>query len=419
MKIISFLGLSKYEETTYLSPIGSEKVTTPFFQEALVEFYHPETLYVLLTQTVETFIPRGASESNWEALQKRLHGKVSLQPIKNIPERNSPEDVWSIFQQVTNCLQDGDSVIFDITHSFRSVPVVALIAVSYLRVVRKVKIEGLLYGAFEAKNKETNETPTFDLLPIVSLLEWTTATDQFIKTGNGEALASLLHSSNSTTENLAASIKGIAQGLQLLRPMDVMRESALLPDRIKEATPIVSQSVPPFESLLERVEKDYGKFGLANPEDYTTNSKFSLIRQLKMIEWYAEKGQTVQALSLAREWLPSLLCYHFELDPQIHRPNREEMELLLTGGKIPGSDGNTIRESLYLDQWSKIPKKIRKQLNNLWGGQFNLANLRNDVLHAGFRKNPKSAKKILDETDEIIKKLNTIAIEWKLTEDNN
>jgi len=303
MKIISFLGLSNYAETTYVSPIDSEKVTTPFFQEALVEFYHPETLYVLLTQTVEKSIPRGASESNWEALQKRLNGKVNLQPIKNIPERNSPEDIWLIFQQVTNCLQDGDSVIFDITHSFRSVPVVALIAVSYLRVVRQVKIEGLLYGAFEAQNKETNETPTFDLLPIVSLLEWTTATDQFIKTGNGEALASLLHT-NSTTEKLAASIKGIAQGLQLLRPMDVMRESALLPDRIKEATPIVSQSVPPFESLLERVEKDYGTFGLANPEDYTTNSKFSLIRQLKMIEWYAEKGQTVQALSLAREWLP-------------------------------------------------------------------------------------------------------------------
>ncbi len=418
MKIISFLGLSKYEETTYLSPIGSEKVTTPFFQEALVEFYHPETLYVLLTQTVETFIPRGASESNWEALQKRLQGKVSLQPINNIPERNSPEDVWSIFQQVTNCLHDGDSVIFDITHSFRSVPVVALIAVSYLRVVRKVKIEGLLYGAFEAKNKETNETPTFDLLPIVTLLEWTTATDQFIKTGNGEALASLLHSSNSETENLAASIKGIAQGLQLLRPMDVMRESALLPDRIKEATPIVSQSVPPFESLLERVEKDYGKFGLANPEDYTTNSKLSLIRQLKMIEWYAEKGQTVQALSLAREWLPSLLCYHFELDP-LDKPNRDEIELLLAGGTRKGYDGVPDRKSTYLDQWLEISKKTRTQLTNLWGGQSNLAKLRNDVLHAGFRKNPKSAKKILDETDEIIKILNTIAIEWKLTEDNN
>lgn len=418
MKIISFLGLSNYAETTYVSPIDSEKVTTPFFQEALVEFYHPETLYVLLTQTVEKSIPRGASESNWEALQKRLNGKVNLQPIKNIPERNSPEDIWLIFQQVTNCLQDGDSVIFDITHSFRSVPVVALIAVSYLRVVRQVKIEGLLYGAFEAQNKETNETPTFDLLPIVSLLEWTTATDQFIKTGNGEALASLLHT-NSTTEKLAASIKGIAQGLQLLRPMDVMRESALLPDRIKEATPIVSQSVPPFESLLERVEKDYGTFGLANPEDYTTNSKFSLIRQLKMIEWYAKKGQTVQALSLAREWLPSLLCYHFKLDPQIERPNRDEMELLLKGGTIKGSDGVPDRKSIHLCQWLKIPKKTRKQLNNLWGGEFNLANLRNDALHAGFRKKPKSAEEIVQQTHKILEELNAIALEWKLTEDNN
>ena len=55
----------------------------------------------------------------------------------------------------------------------------------------KVQIEGLIYGAFDAKTNE-NKTPIFDLLPIVSLLEWTTATDQFIKTGNGQALASLL-----------------------------------------------------------------------------------------------------------------------------------------------------------------------------------------------------------------------------------
>ncbi|WP_172190732.1 hypothetical protein [Microcoleus asticus] len=58
-------------------------------------------------------------------------------------------------------------------------------------------------------------------------------------------------------------------------------------------------------------------------------------------------------------------------------------------------------------------------MTNLWGGQSNLAKLRNDVLHAGFRKNPKSAEKILNETDEIIEELNAISREWKLTEDNN
>ena len=416
MKAISFLGFSNYSETKYLNPLGSGECTTPFFQEALVKFYQPETLYVLLTKTVETCSPRGATEPNWVVLKRRLEGQVNLQPVYNVPEAHSNADIWQLFEMLTNCLQEGDRVLFDITHGLRSLPVLALIAISYLRVVRNVKIEGLIYGAFEAKNNETNETPTFDLLPIVSLLEWTTATDQFTKTGNGQALASLLHSSDPTSEELAASIDGIAQGLQLLRPVDVMREAAMLPDRIAAAAPTVSQSVPPFAALLQRVEKDYGDFGLVNPKDYENNPQASLLRQLKMVEWYAAKGQIVQALSLAREWLPSLLCYHFGLDPQIEKPNREDMELLLRGGQIKDEETNTIiRQSPRLDQWANVPEG--KRLRALWGGKFNLANLRNDVLHAGFRKNPKGAETIMQQTEQIINELKAIAVAWNLADE--
>lgn len=135
-----------------------------------------------------------------------------------------------------------------------------------------------------------------------------------------------------------------------------------------------------------------------------------------MVKWYAAKGQTVQALSLAREWLPSLLCYRFQLDP-LDKANRDEMELLLSGGKIKDKEGNTIRESLYLEQWSNIPKKQKKLLNNLWGDDFNLANLRNDVLHSGFRKNPKKAENILEQTRKIIEELKAVAAEWKLADE--
>ncbi len=412
MKIISFLGFSNYQDTTYRSYCGEKICKTPFFQEALIEFYQPEILYVMLTKKVETQIPTGAEETNWAALQKRLQGKVNLQPILNIPERNSPEDIWNIFEKVTEVLDKDDEVIFDITHSFRSVPIVALIAASYLRVVRNVNIKGLLYGAFEAKNEETKETPTFDLLPIVSLLNWTTATDQFIKTGNGEALASLLHSSHGEAENLARSIHGISQGLDLLRPIDVMRESANLPDYVKKTTPVISEFIPPFKMLLNRVEEDYSCFGLLEPEDFSNNAKTALLKQLKMIEWYVSKGKIIQALSLAREWLPSLLCYHFGLDPLINYPNRDEMELLLNGGKT--SDGARI--SNYLEEWRKIEKPKRSKLNNLWGGDFSLAKLRNDALHAGFRKNAKSGEKILAETRQIVEKLREIARDWGILE---
>jgi hypothetical protein len=68
------------------------------------------------------------------------------------------------------------------------------------------------------------------------------------------------------------------------------------------------------------------------------------MRQLKMVEWYAEKGQIAHALSLAREWLPSLLCYHFNIDP-MEKAEREDMELLLSGSTIKDENDNVVKKS--------------------------------------------------------------------------
>ena len=133
-----------------------------------------------------------------------------------------------------------------------------------------------------------------------------------------------------------------------------------------------------------------------------------------MVEWYVEKKEIVQALSIAREWLPSLLCYNFKLD-MLDKNNREEMELLLRGGKIKNNEGNTVRESQYLGQWKALDKKTRKQLNRLWSGDYDLANLRNDVLHAGYRKNSRDTEKILQQTREILTQLKAIAKTWEIS----
>ena len=423
MKIISFLGFNEYKETTYLPPIGQENklpCTTPFFQEALVQFYQPESLIVLLTDKVENQKPKDKDgnelpQTNWQALQDRIAGKVKLEAIKNIPEQNTPKDIWYIFEQITRYFEKGDSVIFDITHSFRSIPIVALLSVSYLRTVREVNIQGLLYGAFEAKDKD-NKTPTFDLLPIVSLLDWITATDQFIKTGNGETLANLLNDNNQASparKNLAENISGIAQDLENLRPMFAMEKAYKLPEYIKKATPTFSETVSPFATLLEQVEEDYGKFGLEEPTNFKANPEKFLNQLLIIIEWYVKKKRMVQALCLMREWLPCLLCYHFELDA-FNKDDRSEMELLLSGGKYKNEAGITI-ESKYFKKWQELNNQKRKKLTNLWGGDlYKLAKYRNDVLHAGFRQNPESAEAIIKQTEKIFNEVQEIAKKWKL-----
>ena len=409
MKIVSFLGFGKYHKTKYVHPDINHQdflVDTPFFQEALVEFYKPDTLIILLTRKVETEIPKDCIQTNWQALQNCLATKVNIEPITNIPERGSPEDIWHIFDKITNSLQDGDEVIFDITYGFRSIPIIALLAVSYLRVVRKVNIKGLVYGAFEAKN-DRGETPTFDLLPIVSLFDWMTATEQFIKTGSGDSLAKLLEGSST---DLAQDITQISQALELLRPVKLMQEAAKLPDAIKKATPIVSQEFPPFKALLEMVEKDYSQFALSNPQDFLANPKDFLLKLLDIIRWYVDKRQFVQALAAEREWLPCLLCYHFKLDAfDNDDKNRQEMETLLSGGTT--SDGTP---SKYLDAWNAIEKSKRNTLKGLWSNnpEFKLANLRNDVLHVGFNKKPRDAEAIILKIQANLRGIEAIAKEW-------
>jgi hypothetical protein len=96
--------------------------------------------------------------------------------------------------------------------------------------------------------------------------------------------------------------------------------------------------------------------------------------------------------------------------------NRDEMELLLRGGTDKDKKtGQIIKESNYLVDWKLIPKAKRSKINNLWGGKdFNLAKLRNDVLHSGFRKNAKSANEIINQTKEIVQELKLIAQVWEL-----
>lgn len=403
LKLLTFLGLGNYQEVTYCW--NQQEYRTRLFPEALAAWLKPDEILVLLT-------PEAKASQHWKDLQLRLNELqlASPQPI-DIPSGKSEKELWEIFSILTRCLDGQRPVVFDVTHAFRSLPILALLAIAYLRVAHMVRLQRLLYGAFEARVND--RAPVFDLTPFVGLLDWVTATDQFLRTGNAEALTGLLPEGEQVTKELSENVYAIAQALHFLRPMDVMRESALLPDRIAAAAPSISATVPPFSSLTQKVHDGYGGFGLNNAVDFIHNGKAALMCQLRMIEWYADKDQIVHALSLAREWLPSLLCHFFHVDP-FDKANREDMELLLGGGKMKDNDGNTIRESSRLSDWPNVP--CGKKLRGLWGGGKDLANLRNDVLHAGFRKKPKTAREIARVAAEIITELRAIASEWKLEE---
>lgn len=403
-KLLTFLGINEYREVTY--HWGDLECATHLFPEALATWIAPTEILVMLTAEAK-------AHHNWPDLNARLAQRGLPAPVAvDIPSGKSEQELWEIFAALTGCIKGQYPVVLDVTFAFRSLPIVALLAAAYLRVAHTVHLERLIYGAYEAR--QNDRAPVFDLTPFLGLLDWVTATDQFLRNGNGAALARLLPPEG-PTGSLAEVVTGIAQGLHLLRPMDVMHQAAALPEWIRAATPSVSRDVPPFASLIERVQADYAAFGLREPTDYAANARGCLIRQLRMADWYLAKGQVVHALSIAREWLPSLLCYHFGLDPMVES-NRTEMEWLLNrGGADKDAAGTVIRESTYRVAWQTLSGQ--KRLARLWNDPGNLAKLRNDALHSGFRKNPKSAQQISEQTRSVIAELKAIALEWKLEDE--
>lgn len=394
MKLLTFLGTNNYLSTTYVWAEKDMRKTTRLFPVALAEWLEPDEIVVFLTEAAE-------QHENWRELKDTLKAT----PVR-IVDGASETGLWKIFESIVECVSSDDRLTIDITHGFRSLPLLGLLVAAYLKATKRVTVEHLVYGAYDARDKEKDESPVFELTSFLSLLDWMVASDHFLRTGYGRPLADLLSDSGDSIEQLKNSILQLSDGLHLLRPASIAGQAAQLDQTVARAAPTIAQQVPPLAGMLTHISESYGRFGADEG-----SPKQMLEAQLRMVDWYLERGQLVQALSLAREWLPSLLCVHFGVDVMDKR-EREDMELLLSGGKHKNpTTGELLKESPRNATWFEVP--AAKRLRALWGSKHNLANLRNDVLHAGFRKNPKSPVEIDKAVRTIVSELKDIWNEFE------
>lgn len=393
LKLITFLGTGNYQSVKY--QYESKEKETAIFPEALNEWLQPSRLLVMLT-------PEAKAHQNWE----RLKGMIPNAEEVLIPSGKSEKELWEIFTVLTAQLEDGDEVVFDVTHAFRSLPILALLAAIYLRTVKSIKLRAILYGAFEAKDAN-NCAPIFDLTPFVSLMDWVTASDKFIKTGDAREMAALLSETQqslrkanpqwqelpSKLKNLGGLLEELSQSLFLTRSDMVQELAQGLDGKINEAKSDVERWAQPFALLLERVKNTYQAFAAESLLD----------AELKMIEWYLERGQIVQAVTLSREWL---VTWTSEQIGQKELDTRAEIESGINQAhrfKL-GKGINEISPFLAaIQQISQVDVLL-----NSWGS---IADLRNDIAHCGKRKNPRGVAKIAESAKKIsaeLKALNSL-----------
>jgi CRISPR-associated DxTHG motif protein len=371
MKLITFLGITDYEEVEYRWHDLSKP--TKFVQEALVRWLQPETTCVLLTKE--------ARKKHWNDLSQRLQGHTQIVEV-DIPDGKSEEELWEIFAAISKDVQEGDEIVFDITHGFRSLPMIALLTIAYLKQVKGVKVQHVVYGVYE---KGKHEAPILDLTPFANLLDWLAAAKIFTATGDSSELGRLIQDVQDAAhrnkeaygdslplalKNFGAALKEVSNDLLLARVPNLPKSVRKLAERQSAANTEVPQWARPLTLLLDKIAAAYAPF----QDD-------SLPTQAKLIRWYLDHNHIVQAMTLAREWVVS---YHLHKEGKDWRDphEREWMERLL---------GEFLKLSPL---WSKI------------------TGTRNDLAHCGFGREEGrvlSAKSIRQNAEEVVKQIERLA----------
>ena len=372
MKAFTFLGKGPLYKSTYV--FDGEECETQFFAEAIVKFFSPDSLYFFATESAEKEpVSNDNKCERLKFLMELLGKETEIVPIQ-IEEGADEEELWKIFDTVVGEIKDNDKVLFDITHGFRSLPFLTFLALAYVRNVRNgVEIERVIYGAFDAVDRDNPRKPVFDLTPFVSLLDWLGAVTMFQRTGDARPIAGLVPG------DIASALTDLSNALLTNRTLEAQSAAMNFNRFISD-----DSQRPPFQMLVDQLRKSYWKMAVDKPSE---KPKDSLKAQYEQIKWYMKNQHYLQAITLMREWLISFECFFYE-GHWLQRDTREDAQKGL----------------------NEPYKDIQEEVIDLWKG----CKIRGDLAHCGMRPRVDTATQAIEAIEELFNKFQRYykTIDW-------
>ncbi|MDO4723851.1 MAG: TIGR02221 family CRISPR-associated protein [Comamonadaceae bacterium] len=108
-----------------------------------------------------------------------------------IPYARNEQEQAAILTTLASAVQPGETVALDVTHGFRHLPMLALVAARYLRHVRQVQVQDVYYGALEMTDPQDKQTPVLNLGGMLQMLDWVEALAVYENSGNYGVFAPL------------------------------------------------------------------------------------------------------------------------------------------------------------------------------------------------------------------------------------
>jgi CRISPR-associated Csx2 family protein len=411
---ISFLGTGNYNEVSYIDEKGAV-YKTKYIQSALLQKY--KEILDNDSALIKIFVTQEARKTHWDPQNTLKDELTAFLPNAHIEAIDinpitTEQSIWELFNIIYNHIDENTDLLIDITHGFRSLPIVSLVIINYARFLKNINIMGIYYGAFEGKNDLG--VPIIDLTQLDRLLQWNNAVYSFLNTGNAEAISLLTNKHagqlvretnnvNIYTENsLAKALKEIWPILSTCRSKEIINGDAFIKikDILQEIESRDSINIKPIGTLLTKIKEIIIYF------------KKDSVSNILVAVYLCIKYKMVQVgITLLQEGLITILLYSIGIDEYFNRNNREAVSRYFIFLDQPGIKDNPITDEKYKFTIERLTKRVIVEEIKL---PFNkLRDIRNDINHAAYTDQDIRANVFEQKLIHVYKETLTILIKSK------
>ena len=302
--LVSFLGTGNYAVASYKSwKDEQQSVATKFAQRAIAELYpHTKLDSIVIFETEQS------REKNGAALREELESigvdfsKVDVELIS--ADVSNLSMTWKWFEVLQSKFNNGDTLVLDVTHGFRMVPVVFSAAVAYLKRVKNIRLDAVLYASYDIDG-----CPIVDLKDFYSISDWTEGVGRLVdsadpsflrRTAEQESTGSFAGLNNAELLNSIEELMSAFKNVELQNIEQKARKSLDLICKYK------AQSEGALEGQVLQMVVDKFQPLMSYPPLDGTYSLGYLKLQLSLIMMLAEYKLYMQAFTAMNEWLGSL-----------------------------------------------------------------------------------------------------------------
>ena len=417
---VSVLGTNIYEEGVYSD--GDFKSTkTRFIQQATLE-------QIRATEWTENdkiliFTTEKAKKLNWD---KSIHSRknfkseevtyVGLESVLenmdlnakveavDIPEGKDEAEMWEVFTRIYDKLEERDYLYFDLTHAFRYLPMLVLVLGQYAHHMKKTVVKMVTYGNWEARDNDTKIAPIVDLMPLVTLQDYTQAASNFEEYGKvsgvfrdykpGKALGKHF-------DNLGKQLVKFESDIATCRGSELMSGETAVSACDSFDAILSSDSVPtPMRELLRRM---WAKLAFFSGGNIVRNLRYS-------IKWCEDYKLAQQAFTLCQESLVTLICNRFDNPFSADGKRSANRVMRDCVSQVLGLDKGKIDDESEWKNDLLIDKAFTHKLFEDYGVRqarmvyATLTGKRNTLNHAGFGDKTISSSDILKDLKNFTKK---------------